>query len=120
MKYVKEICIGAVIVVLSVLLFQLFKNQKELSQALSTYGVMIKHTAGEGPASTPMVLMPVQPWATVQEKARNTVVQVIAQTAEINILQPYKTPKQNMGSGTAFFISEEGELITNSRRASND
>ena len=113
MKYIKEICIGAAIVVLSVLLFQLFKNQKELSQSLSTYGVMIKHTAGEGPVAAPMVLMPVQPWATVQEKARNTVVQVIAQTAEINILQPYKTPKQNMGSGTAFFISEEGELITN-------
>ncbi len=113
MKYIKELCIGAIMIALSVLLFQLFKNQKELQQALSTYGVMIKHTAGEGPAAAPMVLMPVQPWAVVQEKARNTVVQVIAQTAEINILQPYKTPKQNMGSGTAFFITEAGELITN-------
>lgn len=113
MKYIKEVCLAAIGIVVSVLLFQLFKNQKELSQALSTYGVMIKHTAGGGAASTPMVLMPQQPWAAVQEKARNTVVQVISQTAEINILQPYKTPKQNMASGTAFFISEEGELVTN-------
>lgn len=113
MKYIKEVCIAAAAVVLSVLLYQLFKNQRELYQALSTYGVMIKQTAGEGVAPTPMVLMPQQPWAQVQEKARNTVVQVISQTAETNILQPYRTPKQNMSAGTAFFINAEGELVTN-------
>ncbi len=113
MKYVKELVVAAVVTVLCALMYQLFRNQKELCQALSTYGVMVKHTAGEGPASQQMVLMPQQPWAQVQEKARNTVVQVISQTAEVNILQPYKTPKQSMGSGSGFFINEEGELITN-------
>lgn len=112
MKYVKEFIAGALCIIVAVLLFQLFKNQKELFQAVSNYGVMVKHTAGDVDVSGASVLSH-QPWAVVQEKARDTVVQVIAQTAEVNILQPYKTPKQNAGSGTAFFINEEGELITN-------
>lgn len=113
MKYLKEVCIFAVALVLSGLMYQLFRNQKELFQALSNYGVMVKQTAGEGPVEQHMVLRPQQPWAQVQEKARNTVVQVISQTAETNILEPYKTPKQNVHFGSAFFINEEGELVTN-------
>ncbi len=54
-----------------------------------------------------------QPWANVQGLIKDTVVRIIAQTAEVNLLQPYKTPKQAGGFGTGFFISEDGFIITN-------
>ncbi len=113
---IKEIIAGSLVVVTVVLFYQVFNNQKELAQSIATYGVKIKHTAGEAPYAGDSVsahTLTQQTWALVQEKACDTVVQVIAQTAETNILQPYRTPKQSGGAGTAFFISEEGELITN-------
>ena len=109
-------------------LYNLFQNQKELSHNVSTYGIMKKHMAAGtlatngalGPDSNVAIAhpsAPLQPWAFAQEKARDTVVQVISQTAEINILQPYKTPKQSMNAGSAFFIQpdgfQEGFLVTN-------
>ena len=54
-----------------------------------------------------------QPWAGVQREIKDTVVRIISQTAEVNLLQPYKTPKQGGGFGTGFFISEDGYIITN-------
>lgn len=54
-----------------------------------------------------------QPWADVQSKIKDTVVRIIAQTAETNILQPYRTPKQAGGFGTGFLISADGYIVTN-------
>ena len=109
---IKDILVVTLIIIGGVLFYQLFTNQKELAHAIATYGVKIKHTAGEAPYVGEEALKQ-QTWTMVQEKARDTVVQVISQTAEINILQPYRTPKQSGGSGSAFFISEDGELVTN-------
>ncbi len=52
-------------------------------------------------------------WRPVQDAVRDTVVQVFSQIAEINTLEPYKTPNQYTAYGTAFFINAEGYLITN-------
>ena len=52
-------------------------------------------------------------WSKVHNTVRNTVVQVIVHSAFFNWLEPYKTPQQKMGSGSAFFIDESGLLITN-------
>ena len=54
-----------------------------------------------------------QMWSELQRKLKDTVVQVFAQIAEFNWLEPYKTPSQYEATGTAFFINEQGELITN-------
>lgn len=54
-----------------------------------------------------------QLWSSLQSKLKNSVVQVIAQMVEFNWIEPYKTPMQNEGAGSAFFINPEGELITN-------
>jgi len=52
-------------------------------------------------------------WRPVQEKIRDTVVQIFSQVAEFDWLQPYRTPMQYTSRGSGFFINEDGELITN-------
>lgn len=59
------------------------------------------------------VVMQHEAWRPVQERSRNTVVQVISQVAEMDIKQPYKTPSQYKAAGSGFFINDKGELITN-------
>ncbi|MCL5436626.1 MAG: trypsin-like peptidase domain-containing protein [Candidatus Dependentiae bacterium] len=54
------------------------------------------------------------PWAWVHDLiARNAVAQVFTYHAEFNWIEPYKTPRQGMGAGSAFFISKDGTLVTN-------
>jgi len=52
-------------------------------------------------------------WRPIQDAVKDTVVQVFSQVAEFDFLQPYKTPAQYTSYGTAFFINEQGDLITN-------
>jgi len=52
-------------------------------------------------------------WANLQSKLQGTVVQVFAQVAQINWLQPYMTPAQGGAAGTGFFIDKDGYFITN-------
>jgi serine protease Do len=54
-----------------------------------------------------------QLWSNLQRKLKDTVVQVFSQITEFNWLEPYKTPNQFEATGTAFFINDQGELITN-------
>ena len=62
---------------------------------------------------TTMVVAQQDMWRNVQEKAKDTVVQVFSQIAEINLLLPFKTPNQRTCFGSAFFIDDQGTLITN-------
>ncbi len=52
-------------------------------------------------------------WRPIQDAVKDTVVQVFSQIAEFDFLQPYKTPTQYTSYGSAFFINEEGDLISN-------
>ncbi|TET06248.1 PDZ domain-containing protein [Candidatus Dependentiae bacterium] len=52
-------------------------------------------------------------WRPIQEQMKDTVVQVFAQISELDMCQPYKTPAQGSAYGSAFFINEQGDLITN-------
>jgi serine protease Do len=54
-----------------------------------------------------------QAWRPIQERVKDTVVQVFAQIAEVDLLQPFKSPNQYAASGSGFFINENGDLITN-------
>ncbi|HZW61539.1 MAG TPA: serine protease, partial [Candidatus Babeliales bacterium] len=54
-----------------------------------------------------------QPWRPIQEEAHDTVVQIFSQIAEMDLLQPYKTPAQYGCRGSGFFIDNEGTLVTN-------
>ncbi|MBS1988056.1 trypsin-like peptidase domain-containing protein [Candidatus Dependentiae bacterium] len=52
-------------------------------------------------------------WLEVQQKVKDTVVQVFANISEFNWLEPYKTPEQSKSAGSGFFINEEGDIVTN-------
>lgn len=52
-------------------------------------------------------------WVDIQKKVKDTVVQITSQVCEFNWLEPYKTPEQSEGTGSGFFINENGDLITN-------
>ncbi|MBM3886694.1 PDZ domain-containing protein [Candidatus Dependentiae bacterium] len=52
-------------------------------------------------------------WLRVQKMVSDTVIQIIANVSEQNLLEPYKTPKQGEGTGTGFFINDNGDFITN-------
>ena len=52
-------------------------------------------------------------WLNVQQKAKDTVVQLFVHTSEFNWKQPYKTPSQDKAWGTGFFIDDKGHLISN-------
>jgi serine protease Do len=52
-------------------------------------------------------------WRSVQEKARDTVVQIFVQANSFNWLQPFKSPDPKKIYGTGFFIDKEGHIVTN-------
>jgi len=60
-----------------------------------------------------------QLWRPVQESARDSVVQIFVQGAEMDMLQPYKTPRQFTAYGSGFFINKEGDIATNAHVVKN-
>lgn len=62
-------------------------------------------------ACTPMPVT--NPWCAMQSGMKNAVVQIFSQAAAFDWLQPYKSPEVGGGSGSGFFINEEGDIITN-------
>lgn len=94
--------------------YHLYQKQLNLEKQLS--GVMLAaddFSAREIREVEQIVEKITDPWSELQKKLSDTVVQVFALVAEFNWLEPYKTPNQGKGSGTGFFIDEEGYIITN-------
>ncbi len=52
-------------------------------------------------------------WGRIQDEVQNAVVQVFAQVAQFNWLEPYKVSEQYERRGSGFFINDQGYLITN-------
>ncbi len=68
---------------------------------------------GSQPQIVERVVSSSQLWRPVQDKVKDTVVQIFSHVAHTNILQPYASPSQGVANGSGFFISEQGDLITN-------
>ncbi|HBS47614.1 TPA: hypothetical protein DEO28_04595 [Candidatus Dependentiae bacterium] len=52
-------------------------------------------------------------WLDVQQKAKDTVVQIFSQILKFNWLEPYKAPTQTAVFGSGFFINNKGHILTN-------
>ncbi|HTM05873.1 MAG TPA: trypsin-like peptidase domain-containing protein [Patescibacteria group bacterium] len=63
--------------------------------------------------NVPVIISSAQLWRPVQEKVKDTVVQIFSQIAAVDLLQPYKTPAQGTSCGSGFFINDDGDIITN-------
>lgn len=72
-----------------------------------------QHTKAASSPETVDSPLHTQAWVGVQKSLKDVVVQVFSQVAKFNWLEPYKTPEQGMGTGSGFFISENGHFITN-------
>jgi len=66
----------------------------------------VRHEAASVPTSA-------SNWLHVQKNTEHAVVQVFSSVARINWLRPYRTPDEITASGSAFFINEKGDLLTN-------
>jgi len=52
-------------------------------------------------------------WLEVQKNSKDTVVQIFVQVAKFNWRQPFKTPEQSKAWGSAFFIDDQGYMVSN-------
>lgn len=96
----------------------LFERQRSLTQTVTALKIEQNESKKETQlaCSSPVVekmVTPNQIWRPIQEKVKDTVVQIFAQHAEFDFLQPYKTPEQSPMTGSGFFINEQGDIITN-------
>jgi len=52
-------------------------------------------------------------WFDVQQKVKDTVVQIFAQVLKFNWLEPFRAPEQKTALGSGFFINNQGFILTN-------
>ncbi len=93
----------------------LFIKQRNLEHQMSTVVPQLVESAEVAPGEPTVakIITSAQLWRPVQEKVKDTVVQIFSQIAAIDLLQPYKTPSQGTAYGSGFFISDNGDIITN-------
>ena len=93
----------------------LFIKQRNLEHQMSTVVPQLVEPAEVAPGEPTVakIITSAQLWRPVQEKVKDTVVQIFSQIAAIDLLQPYKTPSQGTAYGSGFFISDSGDIITN-------
>jgi serine protease Do len=104
------------LVIMGFVVFRLFKEQRSLYLMVDDLKTQSSNLATSMAIPQPVIERVVgkaELWRPIQEKVKDTVVQVFAQIAEFDMLQPYKTPAQYSASGSAFFINDQGDLITN-------
>lgn len=96
--------------------FFLYKNQLHLHDQWRQIQQEQHFTRSESvtqPIIVEKVMTSGQLWRPVQERVRDTVVQIFTQVYAIDFLEPYKTPAQGSVCGSGFFINADGYLITN-------
>lgn len=112
----KYVIMAAVCVIglLFIAVFKLYRDYSGVQEKIQQLAVEV-----------PVVEVPARPqiverlvsktdvWRPIQEGVKDTVVQVFAQVVEFDFMQPYRTSSPYPVSGSAFFINDQGDLITN-------
>ena len=101
--------------------YSCYQNFVNLQSSINQLEYQVTHTENKllqlGISLDPAVPCPTavssQLWEKLQKNLQNTVLQLIVTKNEVNVLQPYKVPKQGQDLGSAFIINAEGEIITN-------
>lgn len=94
-----------------VIMYQLMERRLNKTIEHKLQGIELIHQLP--PSAESHELAARQTWGQIQTKAKDAVVQVFAQRAEFNWIEPYIPPAQSQTCGTAFFIDDKGRLITN-------
>ena len=59
------------------------------------------------------VVSSAQLWRPIQDRVKDTVVQIFSHVAVTDLLRPYRSPTEGSAYGSGFFISDQGDIITN-------
>ena len=106
-----------IVVFLMSIIFFLYKNQMRLENQWEQVQQRQSFSSTVMPTVNPHIVEKVitssQLWRPVQDKVRDTVIQIFSQVYAIDMLEPYKTPSQGTSCGSGFFINDQGYLITN-------
>jgi len=92
---------------------ELSRVQHELHEIKSTQTPLTKIPLPSVLADVEVSPAKRQKWSHLQSQSQNAVLQVFTQSTEFNWVEPYKTPNQNESRGSAFFINDSGDIITN-------
>lgn len=120
----KTVLLGAFIVVASTLVgttaYKILARHKARALAKRVEETTVEHDpvltfadASTQPQLVERVISSSQLWRPVQDRAQDTVVQIFAHIAAVNLLQPYAAPNIAAASGSGFFIDNQGHIITN-------
>jgi len=102
------------VIFFSSFIIYLYKNQRRLeAQWEQSQQHLFTPISQPSTSSSGMVVTSAQLWRPVQDRVRDTVVQLFAQVSAIDLLEPYKTPQQGTACGSGFFINDQGYLLTN-------
>jgi len=105
-----------IVIALASFSFFVYKNQTRLEgqlEQMQQRQPFSSIVAGPSPQVVEKIVTSNQLWRPVQDRVRDTVVQIYAQVYAIDMLEPYKTSSQGTACGSGFFINDQGYLITN-------
>ncbi len=100
---------------LSIFVFYLHRNQLRLENQWEQSQQKTSFPSISQPSGPVIenIVSSAQLWRPVQDRIRDTVIQLFVQISAIDLLEPYKTPQQGTACGSGFFINDQGYLITN-------
>lgn len=116
-----RVTLASIVLVIGIVMggigYTVFSHQQLLRELQSRIAADSEQQKEEDTALSPetieRIITKSEVWRPIQEKVKDTVIQVFSQMAKTDLLQPFKTPSQMSMTGSAFFINADGDLITN-------